>query len=53
MGYQPGVDMLKCDKPSLVFLLGADAGKLTQEDLHGNAGVIYIGESLFIRFKSL
>ncbi|GFR79605.1 NADH-ubiquinone oxidoreductase 75 kDa subunit, mitochondrial [Elysia marginata] len=43
LGYKPGVDSLKCDKPSLIFLLGADAGKLTQEDLHGNAGVIYIG----------
>ena len=51
MGYKPGMDSLKCDKPSLLFLLGADADKLNNDDLHGNAGVIYIGESFTkIRF---
>ncbi|GFO33297.1 NADP-ubiquinone oxidoreductase 75 kda subunit, mitochondrial [Plakobranchus ocellatus] len=43
MGYQPGVDILKCNKPNLVFLVGADAGKLTEDDILGNSGVIYIG----------
>ncbi|XP_005094305.1 NADH-ubiquinone oxidoreductase 75 kDa subunit, mitochondrial [Aplysia californica] len=43
LGYAPGVDAMKGSKPSVLFLLGADAGTVKREDLYENALVVYIG----------
>jgi NADH dehydrogenase (ubiquinone) Fe-S protein 1 len=43
LGYSPGLDVLKSQKPHLVFLLGADAGTVKKDDLYHTSEVIYIG----------
>jgi len=43
LGYTPGVDDLKAGKPKVVFMLGADSGVVTREELGANATVVYIG----------
>jgi len=43
LGLTPGVDAIKSGKPSVVFMLGADAGAVTREDLGANSTVVYIG----------
>jgi len=43
LGYAPGVAELKAAKPKVVWLLGADGGHLTREDLPKDATVIYQG----------
>ena len=43
IGYQAGVSALLGIKPDVVYMLGADAGAITREDLPPNAFVIYQG----------
>ena len=41
LGYQAGVSSIRENKPEVVFLLGADKGAITREDLPKDAFVIY------------
>ena len=43
VGYKAGVAAIKEQKPDVLFLLGADAGKVTRADLPENCFVIYQG----------
>lgn len=43
IGYTPGVDEILKSKPSVLFLLGADAGVLTKENIPKGCFVIYQG----------
>lgn len=43
VGYQPGVKRLQQQRPKVVILLNADAGKLTREQLPKDCFVVYIG----------
>jgi len=43
IGYKAGVAAIKEQKPDVLFLLGADAGKITRADLPDNCFVIYQG----------
>lgn len=43
VGYQPGVKRLQQAQPKVVFLLNADAGKLTRDQLPKDCFVVYIG----------
>jgi len=43
IGYKAGVSAIKEQKPDVLFLLGADAGKITRADLPDNCFVIYQG----------
>lgn len=42
-GWTPGVAAIREAKPQLVFLLGADEGAITREDLPADCTVIYQG----------
>ena len=41
IGYQAGVTSILEAKPDVLYLLGADSGSITREDLPPNAFVIY------------
>nr|CAB3264268.1 NADH-ubiquinone oxidoreductase 75 kDa subunit, mitochondrial-like [Phallusia mammillata] len=43
LGYKPGVDHIRKNPPSLLFILGADGGAVTREDLPKDCCVVYIG----------
>merc|ERR1719472_247957 len=43
LGYKPGVSEVREAKPKVVWLLGADAGAITREDLPKDCFVIYQG----------
>lgn len=43
IGYQAGVSSIRETKPDVLYLLGADAGTITREDLPPNAFVVYQG----------
>lgn len=43
IGLTPGAAAIKALKPSVVFMLGADAGSVAREDLAPDALVVYIG----------
>jgi len=43
LGYTPGVDDLKAGNPKVVFMLGADSGVVTREELGADTTVVYIG----------
>lgn len=44
MGWKAGVAELRNAAPQVLFLLGADAGAITREDLPANCTVIYQGD---------
>lgn len=48
LGYEPGVDAIRKNPPQVLFLLGADAGCITRQDLPKDSFVIYQGP-LFYR----
>ncbi len=43
LGYTPGAADLRSSKPEVLFMLGADAGAVTKQDLAKDAFVIYQG----------
>lgn len=43
VGYQPGIEAVIKAQPKVLFLLGADAGKVTRDKLPNDCFVIYIG----------
>uniref|UniRef100_A0A6B2F842 NADH-ubiquinone oxidoreductase 75 kDa subunit, mitochondrial n=1 Tax=Bothriechis nubestris TaxID=1766655 RepID=A0A6B2F842_9SAUR len=43
LGYKPGVDAIRKNPPKVLYLLGADAGCITRQDLPGNCLIVYQG----------
>ncbi|XP_060112854.1 NADH-ubiquinone oxidoreductase 75 kDa subunit, mitochondrial [Heteronotia binoei] len=43
LGYKPGVDAIRKDPPKVLYLLGADEGCISHEDLPRNCFIIYQG----------
>ncbi|XP_032424578.1 NADH-ubiquinone oxidoreductase 75 kDa subunit, mitochondrial isoform X1 [Xiphophorus hellerii] len=43
LGYKPGVDSILKNPPKMLFLLGADAGCITRQDLAKDSLIIYQG----------
>ncbi|XP_069052373.1 NADH-ubiquinone oxidoreductase 75 kDa subunit, mitochondrial [Lepisosteus oculatus] len=43
LGYKPGVEVIRKNPPKVLFLLGADAGCVTRQDLPQDCFVIYQG----------
>ncbi|XP_073502493.1 NADH-ubiquinone oxidoreductase 75 kDa subunit, mitochondrial [Phyllobates terribilis] len=43
LGYKPGVDAIRKNPPKVLFLLGADAGCITRQDLPKGCLIIYQG----------
>ncbi|XP_077131871.1 NADH-ubiquinone oxidoreductase 75 kDa subunit, mitochondrial [Ranitomeya variabilis] len=43
LGYKPGVDTIRKNPPKVLFLLGADAGCITRQDLPKGCFIIYQG----------
>ncbi|XP_075685959.1 NADH-ubiquinone oxidoreductase 75 kDa subunit, mitochondrial [Rhinoderma darwinii] len=43
LGYKPGVDAIRKNPPKVLFLLGADAGCITRQDLLKDSFIIYQG----------
>jgi len=43
LGYKAGLDAIRDNPPSLLFMLGADGGAVTRETLPPNTCVVYIG----------
>lgn len=43
LGYRPGPDSARQAKPSLLYLLGADEGAVTRQDLPANCFIVYQG----------
>lgn len=44
LGYTPGVSAVREMQPKVLFLLGADEGAITREDLPKDCFVIYLGK---------
>lgn len=44
LGYKPGVEALRKNPPKVLFLLGADAGCITRQDLPKDSYIIYQGQ---------
>ncbi|XP_069471665.1 NADH-ubiquinone oxidoreductase 75 kDa subunit, mitochondrial [Ambystoma mexicanum] len=43
LGYKPGVEAIRSNPPKVLFLLGADAGCITRQDLPKDCFIIYQG----------
>ncbi|KAL4608921.1 NADH-ubiquinone oxidoreductase 75 kDa subunit, mitochondrial isoform X2, partial [Arapaima gigas] len=43
LGYKPGVEAIRKNPPKVLFLLGADAGCITRQDLPKHSFIIYQG----------
>ncbi|MBN3296752.1 NDUS1 oxidoreductase, partial [Amia calva] len=43
LGYKPGVEVIRKNPPKVLFLLGADAGCVTRQDLPKDCFIIYQG----------
>lgn len=43
LGYKPGVEAIRKNPPKVLFLLGADAGCITRQDLPKESFIIYQG----------
>lgn len=44
LGYKLGVDAIRMNPPKVLFLLGADAGCITRQDLPKESLIIYQGQ---------
>lgn len=44
LGYKPGVEAIRKNPPKLLFLLGADAGCISRQDLPKDSFIIYQGQ---------
>lgn len=47
LGYKPGVETIMKNPPKILFLLGADAGCITRQDLAKDSLIIYQGNLFF------
>lgn len=47
LGYKPGVDAIRKNPPKVLFLLGADAGCITRQDLSKDSFIIYQGQLFY------
>lgn len=47
LGYKPGVETIRKNAPKVLFLLGADAGCITRQDLPKESVIIYQGQQLW------
>ena len=45
LGYKAGVDAIRQAPPKVLFLLGADAGCITRQDLPKDSMIIYQGRN--------
>ncbi len=53
IGYKAGTETVRHGVPRVLVLLGADAGKISRDDLKGDCFVIYIGAVLlYVFFKT-
>lgn len=52
LGYKPGVDSILKNPPKILFLLGADAGCITRQDLAKDSLIIYQGNLFFLLHTS-
>jgi len=43
LGYKSGVSSIKANKPKLLFLVGADAGAVTADDIAEDGVIVYMG----------
>lgn len=43
VGYQAGVEAIRTNPPKVLYLLGADEGTITREDLPADCFVVYQG----------
>ena len=50
IGYKAGTETVRHGVPRVLVLLGADAGKVSRDDLKGDCFVIYIGAVLLHDF---
>jgi hypothetical protein len=48
LGYKPGVESIRKNPPKVLFLLGADAGCITRQDLADDSLIIYQGQHLCV-----
>lgn len=48
LGYKAGVDYIRKNPPQVLFMLGADEGVLTRDDLPKDCFIIYQGRSSII-----
>ena len=48
LGYKAGVQEIRDNPPKLLFMLGADSGAITRDDLPEDCFVVYQGMSIFI-----
>lgn len=46
LGYKTGVEAIRKNPPKLLFLLGADAGCITRQDLPKDSFIIYQGQQI-------
>ena len=46
LGYKAGVEAVRAAPPKVLFLLGADGGAVSRDDLPKDAFIVYIGEDL-------
>lgn len=44
LGYTPGVASIRDSQPKVLFMLGADEGAITRDDIPKDCFVIYLGE---------
>ena len=47
LGYKAGIDAIRANPPKVLFLLGADEGAITREDLPKDCVVVYQGNLLY------
>lgn len=47
LGYKPGVEAIRKNPPKVLFLLGADAGCITRQDLPEDSFIIYQGQLFY------
>lgn len=47
LGYKPGVEAIRKNPPKVLFLLGADAGCITRQELTKDSIIIYQGQLFY------
>lgn len=48
IGWKAGADEIRSNQPTVLYMLGADAGAITRDDLPANCTVIYQGKVIKI-----
>lgn len=47
LGYKPGVEAIRKNPPKVLFLVGADSGCITRQDIPKDSLIIYQGQLFF------